>query len=84
MCYNYDLKNKYAVGINQIVGRICGNARPDLKRTLYSTKNVISKYTKYNENQKDFFDYLKSSNTDDYTKIIWKVFILLTNLTDQV
>jgi hypothetical protein len=58
----YNPSNKlHAVAINQTIGRLTGTARPDLKRILYSTKDVYNNYIAYNLNQKQYMTELLSN-----------------------
>lgn len=58
-------KKMHCVGINQIIGRITGTARPELQRRLYSTKSIIDDYKNYNMNQENFKQRMESLLTED-------------------
>ena len=56
------------VAANQIAGRITGIAQPDLKRRLYTTKEIIKNYKAYNINQKKYMEHFKNNANEKLTK----------------
>ncbi len=64
----------HAVGINQCVGRITGNARPDLQRYLFSSSKVISTYKSYNINQQSFLNHIENNNISIMSSDLWNNF----------
>ncbi len=54
----------HAVGLCQTIGRITGIARPDLKRHLFASDEVIKTYNKYNLNQEMYIrELIKNEGT---------------------
>lgn len=64
----------HAVGINQCVGRITGNARPDLQRYLFASSKVISTYKSYNINQQSFLNHIENNNISIMSNELWDNF----------
>ena len=58
------------VGICQTIGRITGNAMPNLKRRLYTTTDVYTNYVNYNKNQEIYMKNINSSSDNIVTKEI--------------
>lgn len=66
-------KNMHLVGLAQSIGRICGNARPELQRRLYTTQSVIDNYCIFNQNQKQYLKAIRESNGILSCKIIKEI-----------
>ena len=73
----------HAVGLCQTIGRICGTARPDLQRRLYSSESVISNYKAFNKNQKQYLKALRESD-GIVSKIIMNQIVLNNKLTRPI
>jgi hypothetical protein len=63
-------KTMHLVGLAQSIGRICGTARPDISRRLYTTESVIENYKVFNENQKQYLEKLRNSPGEKSDEII--------------
>ena len=76
-------KNMHNVGLCQMIGRICGTARPELQRRLLATESVICNYIAFNENQKQYLKALRESN-GIVSKIIMDQIVLNNKLTRPI
>jgi hypothetical protein len=55
----------HVVGMCQTIGRITGRARPELRRELFASEDVIINYKNYNTNQEKYMKIINDENTDD-------------------
>lgn len=55
----------HVVGLCQTIGRITGRARPELKRELFASEDVIVNYQNYNINQEKYMRIINGEESGD-------------------